>query len=82
MSELSSRTLAVLSAAQASDELLCRAVIEAVSNGATEAEWLKVMRDMRKMLSADFFALVDRAESLADADPEAQIALKDARVTE
>ena len=72
MSDLSNRTLAMLSVSQAQDELLCRAVIRAVQNGATEDEWQQVMRDTRALLSTRFFQMVDDFEGHVSEDPGAQ----------
>lgn len=73
MSELSNRTLTILSVSHAQDELLCRAVIQAVENGATEKEWLEVMRATRKLMAAQFFETVDHFEAQVSENPEAQM---------
>lgn len=72
MAELSNKTLAALAVSQAQDELLCKAVLRAVENGATEDEWRQVMRDTRAMLSAQFFQMVDQFEGHVAQDPDAQ----------
>ena len=73
MNDLSNRSLAMLSVSQAQDELLCRTVIQAVQNGATEEEWQQVMRDTRALLSMKFFEMVDHFEGHVSEDPGAQL---------
>jgi hypothetical protein len=52
----------------AHDEMLCRAVLHAVANGADEAEWIQMMRDTRALLSSRFFDHVRHFEAQANAD--------------
>lgn len=57
----------IISVMDAHDEMLCRAVLHAVENGADEAEWIQVMRDTRALLSSRFFDHVRHFEAQANA---------------
>ncbi|MFC0201468.1 hypothetical protein [Paracoccus rhizosphaerae] len=70
--DLIPRTLTVLAVSEAQDELLCRAVLRAVENGASEDEWRATMRATRKLLSSQFFEMVDHFEADISKDPDVE----------
>lgn len=63
MTEPSRSTQALRAVANAQDELLCRAVLNAVAAGATEDEWLETMRTTRRLMADAFFDLVDQVDA-------------------
>lgn len=72
MTQLNERTLAVLAASKAQDELLARAVMRAVRAGATEDEVVQLVHETRALMATEFFGLVDEIERRAVEDPDAQ----------
>lgn len=57
------RPKTILGVLEAHDAMLCRVVLRAVANGASEVEWLQVMRDTRALLSSQFFNHVQHVEA-------------------